>query len=78
MRKGLQLSFMMKDLWSYLPFAQHRESKKRVMKTIKSALRLAHTSHRSYHSVYINIVPHKALTTVLISKSLAELAAEGS
>ena len=30
------------------------------------------------HSVYINIVTHKALTSVLISKSLAELAAEGS
>ena len=29
------------------------------------------------HSVYINIVPHKALTSVLISKSLAELTAEG-
>ena len=31
-----------------------------------------------YHSVYINIVPHKALASVLISKNLAELAAEGS
>ena len=30
------------------------------------------------HSVYINIVPHKALASVLISKNLAELAAEGS
>ena len=30
------------------------------------------------HSVYIDIVSHKALTSVLISKSLAELAAEGS
>ena len=28
------------------------------------------------HSVYINIVAHYALTSVLISKSLAELAAE--
>ena len=28
------------------------------------------------HSVYINIVTHKALTSVLKSKSLAELAAE--
>ena len=34
--------------------------------------------HYLKHSVYINIVPHKALTSVLISKSLAELAAEGS
>ena len=29
-------------------------------------------------SIYINIVPHKALISVLISKSLAELATEGS
>ena len=32
----------------------------------------------SAHSVYINIVTHKALTSDLKSKSLAELAAEGS
>ena len=35
-------------------------------------------AHPYIHSVYINIVPHKALTSVLISKSLAELAAEDS
>ena len=34
------------------------------------------SKNRTNHSVYSNIVPHKALTSVLISKSLAELAAE--
>ena len=35
-----------------------------------------HVSKCPGHSVYINIVPQKALTSVLISKSLAELPAE--
>ena len=30
------------------------------------------------YSTYIALVPHKALASVLISKNLAELAAEGS
>ena len=45
---------------------------------LKSSEMAAHNLDAYIHSVYINIVPHKALISVLISKSLAELAAEGS
>ena len=56
---------------------------KKMMRALTILFQLASINDFYYflgrrHSVYINIVPHKALTSVLISKSLAELAAEDS